>query len=148
VAVIRGWDFPEDLYYQVEKHVWVRRLGADAVQVGLTPVGYELLRHSLTAISVRTKQIGEVVPKGKSIAMVESLKYIGPLAAPITGVLVRANERLRDDPDSAPADPYGAGWIAELQPLDWEGESAALVTGEAAMAAYETWLSSEKIAWE
>jgi len=148
VAVIRGWDFPEDLYYQVEKHVWVRRLGADTVQVGLTPVGYELLRHSLTAISVRTKNIGQVMSKGKSIAMVESLKYIGPLAAPITGILVCANERLRDDPDIAPADPYGEGWIAELQPLDWEGESAALVTGEAAMAAYEKWLGSEKIAWE
>jgi glycine cleavage system H protein len=148
VAVIRGWDFPEELYYQVEKHVWVRRLSADAVQVGLTPVGYELLRHSLTAISVRTKHIGEVVPKGKSIAMVESLKYIGPLAAPLTGVLVRANEHLQADPDIAPADPYGEGWIAELQPLDWEADSASLVTGEVAMVAYEKWLASEKIAWE
>jgi glycine cleavage system H protein len=148
VAVIRGWDFPEDLYYQVEKHVWVRRLGPDLVQVGLTPVGYELLRQSLTAISVRTKNIGQVVPKGKSIAMVESLKYIGPLAAPISGVLVRANERLQIDPDLAPADPYGDGWIAELQPIDWASEEAALVTGAAAIAAYEKWLSSEKIAWE
>jgi glycine cleavage system H protein len=146
--MIRGWDFPEELYYQVEKHVWVRLLGADTVQVGLTPVGYELLRHSLTAISVRTKNIGQVVPRGKSIAMVESLKYIGPLAAPISGVLVRVNERLKDDPDAASADPYGEGWIAELQPLDWESDSATLVTGEAAIAAYERWLSSEKIAWE
>jgi glycine cleavage system H protein len=88
------------------------------------------------------------VSKGKSIAMVESLKYIGPLAAPISGILMRANERLQADPDIAPADPYGEGWIAELQPLDWESESAALVTGEAAMAAYEKWLGTEKIAWE
>ena len=54
----------------------------------------------------------------------------------------------RTIPISARPIPYGVGWIAELQPLDWEGESTALVTGEAAMAAYETWLSSEKIAWE
>ncbi len=147
MAVIKGWDFPEDLYYQIEKHVWVRPLGA-RLQVGLTPVGYELLRHTLTAISVREKNIGQVIQKGRSIAMVESLKYIGPLAAPVTGILLRGNERVQADPDAAVADPYGDGWIAEMQPLDWENDQAGLLTGEAAMAAYEKWLSQEKIGWD
>jgi glycine cleavage system H protein len=148
VADIRGRSFPEDLYYQVEKHVWVRLLHDGKLRVGLTPIAYELLQHSLTAISVRAKSIGQVVPKGKSIAMVESLKYIGPLAAPVTGILERANELIQADPDLAAADPYGDGWIAELQPTDWEREGRELLTGAAAMAAYERWLSSEKIGWE
>lgn len=148
MAVIRGWEFPEDLYYQIEKHVWVKPLSSGVVRLGLTPVGYELLRNSLIAISVRQKQIGMPVPKGKSLAMVESLKYIGPLAAPVSGILVRANGRVVADPDLAPADPYGEGWIAEMQPSAWEDEKQALVTGETAITAYEKWLNTEKIGWE
>lgn len=147
MAVIRGWEFPDDLYYQVEKHVWVRPLAADLARVGLTPVGYELLGHSLVAISVRAGAIGQLVPKGRSLAMVESLKYIGPLAAPVSGVLMRVNERVQADPDLAETDPYGEGWIAELQPTDWPTDREALVTGQAALAAYEAWLSREKIGW-
>lgn len=147
MAVIRGWEFPADLYYQVEKHVWVQPLADDLVRVGLTPVGYELLGHSLVAISVRAGAIGQHVPKGRSLAMVESLKYIGPLAAPVSGILVRANEAVQANPDLAEADPYGAGWIVELQPTDWPTEREGLVTGPVALAAYEAWLSHEKIGW-
>lgn len=147
MAMIRGREIPEDLYYQIEKHVWVQRLEDGLVRVGLTPVGYELLRHSLVAISVRANHIGQVVPKGRSVAMVESLKYIGPLAAPVTGVLIRANERIQADPDLAEADPYGEGWIAEMRPSDWAADVGGLVTGAAALVAYDKWLSQEKIGW-
>lgn len=146
--MIRGREFPEELYYQVEKHVWVKPLDDGTIRIGLTPVGYELLRHSLVAISVRAGNIGQVVPKGRSIAMVESLKYIGPLAAPVTGVLLRGNARVEADPDLAEADPYGEGWIAEMAPTDWEKERGDLLTGTAAMAAYDAWLGREKIGWE
>jgi glycine cleavage system H protein len=148
VAVIRGWDFPEDLYYQIPKHVWVKLMPGGLVRVGLTPAGYQLLGNSLIAISVKKKQIGQLVAKGKSLAMFESLKYIGPLAAPVSGVLVRANDRVLADPDLAAVDPYGEGWIAEVQPSAWDVEKAALVTGEAGIQAYEKWLSNDKIPWE
>jgi len=147
VTSIRGWEFPDDLYYQVEKHVWVQVLRDDLVRIGLTPVGYELLGHSLVAISARTASLGQFVPKGRSIAMVESLKYIGPLAAPVSGILLRVNEEVVANPGLAEADPYGAGWIAEMQPADWPHERQALVTGPDAIAAYEAWLSRERIGW-
>ena len=99
MATIRGFEFPEDLYYLIEKHVWVKPIDGELVRLGLTPVAYRLLRNSLVAISVRPKTLGQEVPKGKTVAMVESLKYIGPLAAPFAGVVVRANEQLADDPD-------------------------------------------------
>jgi glycine cleavage system H protein len=146
--IIHGWNFPEDLYYQVEKHVWARPMPDGLVRVGLTPVAYKLLNNSVAAISVQAKSLGQLVPRGKSIAMVESLKYIGPLAAPLTGILVRGNEALTADPDLAIADPYGAGWIAEMQPADWAASQADLLTGPAAMAAYERLLDTGKIPWE
>jgi glycine cleavage system H protein len=145
MATIRGFEFPEKLYYLIEKHVWVRPVDGELARLGLTPVAYRLLRNSLVAISVRPKTLGQEVPKGKTVAMVESLKYIGPLAAPFTGVVVRANERLAADPDLAVADPYDAGWIAELRPNDWESAAAGLLTGEAAMDAYRALLEAQNI---
>ena len=85
------------------------------------------------------------MPKGKSIAMVESLKYIGPIPAPFAGVVERANQMVQVEPDLAAADPYGAGWIAELRTSDWESAAASLLTGEAAMSAYRALLAAQNI---
>jgi len=148
MATLRGCFFPEDLYYLVEKHVWVKPLAGGLVRVGLTPVAYKQLRNTLVAISVRQRSVGQEVEQGRSVAMVESLKYNGALAAPFTGVLVRGNGQVGADPDLAPAYPYGAGWIVEMQPVDWEAARAGLLTGEAALAAYRRLLEAEKISCE
>jgi glycine cleavage system H protein len=148
MTTIRGCHFPEELYYLVEKHVWVRPVEGGLVRVGLTPVAYCLLRHSLVAISVRSKALGQEVAKGRSVAMIESLKYIGPLAAPVTGVLVRGNERVMADPDLAAADPYGEGWIVEMRPNNWEADRVELLTGEDALTAYRELLEAQGIACE
>lgn len=145
MATVHGFDLPEDLYYLVDKHVWVRPEGQGVVRLGLTPVAYRLLRNSVVAISVKSKSLGHEVEKGKSLAMVESLKYNGPLAAPFRGVLLRGNDRLAADPDLAAADPYGEGWIAEMQPADWEAAQADLLTGRAAIAAYHALLEAQNI---
>ncbi len=77
--------------------------------------------------------------------MVESLKYIGPLSAPFDGIFLRGNERLASDPDPAVADPYGEGWIAEMQPEDWDLARRGLVTGPEALAAYQALLDAQNI---
>lgn len=145
MATIRGFEFPEDLYYLIEKHVWVQFADGGPARLGLTSVAYRLLRNSLVAITVRPKTLGQEVPKGKTVAMVESLKYIGPLSAPFTGVVERANPQVADNPDLAVADPYGEGWIAELRPVDRESAAAGLLTGQAAMDAYRTLLEAQNL---
>ncbi len=145
MATIRGFDFPEDLYYLVEKHVWCRPLPDGIVRVGLTPVAYWLLGRSLVAIGTRPSVLGREVTQGRSVAMVESLKYNGPLAAPFTGTVVRANEALEAEPERAVADPYGEGWIVEMIPADWTAASEALLSGEAALAAYRRLLENQNI---
>jgi glycine cleavage system H protein len=145
MAQIRGFDLPDDLYFLVEKHVWVAAPVAGVSRVGLTPVAYQLLRHSLVAISVKESVIGKEVAKGKSVAMIESLKFIGPLPAPFTGTVVRANPVLAGDPSIAEKDPYGEGWIVEMSALDWKTAAAGLVTGEAGLADYRKLLESQNI---
>ena len=145
MTTIRGFELPDHLYYLIEKHVWVAPRGGGLARLGMTSVGYHLLRDTLVAISVQAKVLGIAVPKGKSIAMVESLKYIGPLPAPFAGVVERVNEMVQVEPDRATADPYGTGWIAELRTADWESAAAGLLTGEAAMTAYLTLLQAQNI---
>jgi glycine cleavage system H protein len=148
VANVLGFEFPDALYYLVEKHVWVRVLEDGKTQLGLTPVAYKMLRNSIVAISVKSTLLGQRVTKGKSLAMVESLKYIGPLSAPFDGVLVRGNDRLASDPDLAVADPYGEGWIAEMLPADWGAACQELLFGPAALAAYAALLDAQNIGQE
>lgn len=147
MATIRGFLLPENLHYQVEKHIWARPQADGTVRLGLTPVAYALLNNTLVAVSVRTQLVGQLVAMGKSLAMVESLKYIGPLAAPFEGVLVSVNEHLATDPDLALSDPYGAGWIAEMEPSDWDAVKEKMLTGQPAIEAYSKLLENEKISW-
>jgi len=61
MSIIRGLEFPDDLYYLIEKHVWVRPLEDGTVRLGLTPVAYKLLRNSIIAISVKSGILGQQV---------------------------------------------------------------------------------------
>jgi glycine cleavage system H protein len=145
MASVRGCNLPDDLYYLVEKHVWARPMGGGLVRVGITAVAAKLSGGKLAAVTVKAKNIGQEVKQGKSVATVESSKFVGPVPAPITGVLLRSNERLASDPNLAVADPYGEGWVAEMQAADWETEKANLVTGAAGVAAYQAKLEADNI---
>jgi glycine cleavage system H protein len=145
MTTVRGCNLPEDLYYLVEKHVWAKPMDGGVVRVGITAVAAKLSGGKLAAITVKAKNIGQEVKQGKSLATVESSKFVGPVPAPVTGVLLRANEKLTNDPNIAVSDPYGEGWVAEMQPVDWEGEKGTLVTGPAGIAAYQAKLDADNI---
>jgi glycine cleavage system H protein len=148
MGTIRGCNLPEDLFYFADKHVWVRPMGGGVVRVGMNTVAVKLSGGKLTAVTVKTKNIGTEIAKGKSLAIIESSKYVGPVPAPITGVLAKANDKLAADPDLAVRDPYGEGWIAELQASQWETEKAGLLTGPEGLAVYEAKLQAENISCE
>ncbi|MFC0080732.1 glycine cleavage system protein GcvH [Aciditerrimonas ferrireducens] len=141
MAEVRSCNIPEDLYYLVEKHVWGRREG-DEMVVGLSDVAQHLAK---TIISVTLKEPGKPIRKGRSIATVESGKWVGPVPSPVSGSIVAVNEALRDDPATLNRDPYGAGWIARVACADWEADAADLVTGAEAVARYQAFLEAEGI---
>ncbi|HEX9013408.1 MAG TPA: hypothetical protein VF813_07825 [Anaerolineaceae bacterium] len=145
MSTVRGCNLPDDLYYLIEKHVWAKPVEGGVVRVGMTAVAAKLSGGKLAAVTVKAKNISQEVKQGKSIATVESSKFVGPVPAPVTGVLLRANERLAADPNIVVADPYGEGWVAEMQPTDWEGEKGALATGPAGLAAYQAKLEADGV---
>jgi glycine cleavage system H protein len=145
MADIRGCQLPDDLYYLVEKHVWAKPLADGTVRVGMTAVAAKLAGGKLAGVTVKAKAIGNEVAQGKSIATVESSKFVGPVPAPVTGILLHGNEKLATDPNIAANDPYGEGWIAEIKPSNWEGEKDGLATGADGLAIYQKKLEAENI---
>jgi len=145
MTTVNGCNLPDDLYYLIEKHVWAKPMGGGLVRVGMTAVAAKLSGGKLAAITVKSKSIGQDVKQAKSIATIESSKFVGPVPAPISGVLLRANDKLAADPNIAVADPYGEGWIAEMQASAWDAEKGSLATGAGGIAAYKAKLEADGI---
>lgn len=70
---------------------------------------------------------------------------MGPVPAPVSGEIVATNSAVADNPGLVNDDPYGAGWIVQLQPSDLEEDKAQLVTGQAAVDAFEKLLEEKDI---
>lgn len=145
MATVRGCELPEDLYYLIDKHVWVRKLEGNLVRLGMTSVAAKLAGGTLNAVTVSARKIGREIAQGKSVATLESSKFVGPVPAPVSGVLVRGNDRLEADPNLAATDPYGEGWIAEVEATSWDVEVSGLATGPEGVAAYGAKLEADGV---
>lgn len=145
MATVRGCTIPEDRYYWVEKHVWARPETDDTVTIGITDVAQNMAKGIVNATP---KDAGRAVQKGKSAGTLESGKWVGPVTSPVTGEIVQVNETMKGKPSLINSDPYGEGWFVRIKPTDWAGESASLVTGEAAVAAYQKFMEEQNISFE
>jgi glycine cleavage system H protein len=132
VATINNCAIPDDLYYLVEKHVWVRREGDGAVLLGITDPAQKLAGR---IVALTTKKIGRVIAKGQSAGTVESSKWVGPIPSPLSGEIVAVNEVPQKDPAVLNRDPY-TNWVVRLQPSKWDEEYGEMLTGPEAVEAY------------
>ncbi|MGD8604937.1 MAG: hypothetical protein PVF49_10250 [Anaerolineales bacterium] len=145
MSTIFGCDLPDDLFYYIEKHVWAKPMDDGNIRFGMTTVATKLAGGSFAAVTVSAKKIGKEISQGKSAAIVESSKFVGPVPAPVSGELLRGNDKLSDDPDLVVSDPYGEGWIAEIKPSDWEGEKGSLASGADGLATYKAKLEADGV---
>lgn len=142
MSTVNGCNIPEDLYYWAEKHVWVRPEADGTVTVGITDVAQHLARK---LVSATVKKTTKPIEKGKSVATLESGKWVGPVAAPLSGEIVLANDEVTKSPTLINDEPYGAGWIVRMKPTNWDADKAVLVTGVDGVAAYKKILDAEGI---
>ena len=145
MAKVRGCNIPEDRYYWVEKHAWAQLDADGTVTIGITDVAQNLAKGIVNATP---KEAGRTVQKGKSAGTLESGKWVGPVTSPVTGEIVAVNEAVKTKPPLINSDPYGEGWFVRVKPTDWAGESASLVTGDAAVAAYQKFMEEQNISFE
>lgn len=145
MSTVRGCQIPEELYYWIEKHVWVRDDGDDIVTLGITDPAQHL---AAKVVAVTTKKVGRILERGQSAATVESGKWVGPVPAPVNGEIIAVNEALANEPALLNTDPYGAGWIVRLRASIWSVQRAELHTGAHAIEEYRTFLDAQGITCE
>ncbi len=104
---------PEDLRYTPE-HEWVRG-GGPRLRVGIT----DYAQHALgDIVFVTLPEVGAGVSAGQPCGEVESTKSVSDVYAPVTGVVVARNPALDAAPELINTDPYGEGWLMEIEPAD------------------------------
>lgn len=115
---------PSDLQYTAE-HEWVRRTGSDTVRVGITDFAQSSLGD---VVFVQLPEVGSDVTAGEAFGEVESTKSVSDLYAPVSAKVVAVNGDLEGNPQLVNSEPYGDGWLVELQ-----ADAAALDEGIAAL---------------
>ena len=106
-------DIPEDLRYSRE-HEWVRMSGSVA-RVGITDFAQDSLGD---VVFVQLPDIGLDAVAGASVSEIESTKSVSDVFVPLTGVVSAVNDALGEQPELVNQDPYGAGWMFELEVTD------------------------------
>jgi glycine cleavage system H protein len=104
---------PKDLRY-TKDHEWARKSGA-VVVVGVTAHAQEALGD---VVYVELPKLGASVIAGKPFGVIESTKAVSELFAPVSGKVVKVNDELADAPQTVNQDPYGKGWLVEVEPSD------------------------------
>ena len=123
-------DIPSDLHYTAE-HEWVRRSGDDTVRVGITDFAQSALGD---VVFVQLPDVGAEVTAGETFGEVESTKSVSDLYGPVSGTVTAVNADLDGSPQLVNSDPYGAGWLLDLQVSDaatLDSALAALLDAEA-----------------
>ena len=121
-------DIPDDLKYTAE-HEWVRASspGAGSVRIGITDFAQQALGD---VVYVSLPEVGANLTKGDAFGEVESTKSVSDLFAPVTGTVLARNDALDEHPELINADPYGEGWIVEIE-VAADGELEGLLDAAA-----------------
>ncbi|HEX6658417.1 MAG TPA: glycine cleavage system protein GcvH [Ilumatobacter sp.] len=108
-------NIPEELRYSTE-HEWARRLDDGSwVRIGITDFAQDALGD---VVYVDLPAVGTRVEAAEAVGELESTKSVSEMYAPVGGVVVAINEALADNPQLLNEDPYGEGWLIEIEAGD------------------------------
>lgn len=133
---ISGYEFPEGLYYD-ELHGWVK-VDGNVVTQGMTEFGQAIAQE---IVFVEVPRAGRDVEQGQTFMSMESGKWVGRIAALVSGKVAEVNEELEWEPNLVNESPYDKGWLVKIEMSDAAGldnlmkadssELKALIEGEA-----------------
>ncbi len=112
---------PDDLRYSTD-HEWARP-GEGRVRVGITDYAQDALGD---VVFVDLPEVGKAVAVGDVLGEVESTKSVSEVYAPVAGRVVAVNDALSGAPEKLNQDPYGEGWLCEIE-LAGTGDLAGLM---------------------
>ena len=106
-------EVPENLLY-TQEHEWVRVEG-NKVVVGITQFAQEQLGD---IVFVELPEVGTLIEQESPFGVVESVKTVSDLYAPVGGTVTASNKDLEAHPEQVNSEPYGTGWIIEVEVSD------------------------------
>ena len=127
-------EFPANLRYTKE-HEWARQEG-NRVVVGITDYAQKELGD---VVFVELPEVGTTIAAADTFGVVESVKAVSDLYAPVSGAIVEANTILEDQPELVNASPYGQGWMVVIETAHPEELQQLLTAAE-----YQAYVAQEK----
>lgn len=106
-----GYELRLDRRYDLDTHMWVQDTASGRVRVGLDALTADTYG-ALAQLAMA--HAGTAVERGDPFGSLEAAKFVGPLTAPISGVIAAVNGDVLADPELVLRDPYGRGWLAEF----------------------------------
>jgi len=103
-------NIPEGLRY-TRQHEWVL-IDGESARIGITDLAQDALGN---IVHVQLPAVGQSVQSGASAVEVESSKSVSDIYSPVSGSVVLVNESLATEPGLVNSDPYGSGWLYEVQ---------------------------------
>lgn len=143
MPMVRGCDLPDELQYDVPNNLWYREEGDGTFTVGMTMIATGMAG---ALVAFTAKKVGKTIEAGKSVATVESGKWVGPAKIGFDVEIVAVNDILVETPTLANTDTYGAGWMVRVRPVDPATTNAVLVPGSAVAAPYEAKMEADAFA--
>ncbi|MFN2175108.1 MAG: glycine cleavage system protein H [Anaerolineales bacterium] len=106
--------------------VWAK-LDGDLVKIGLSDY---IQQRSGDVAFAEIKPEGTKLNFDEEVAVIETIKVDIAFSSPVSGTVVQVNPAMEDAPEVINEDPYGEGWMAAIQPGDWEADRASLLDSE------------------
>jgi len=103
-------NIPDGLRY-TRQHEWVL-IDGESARIGITDLAQDALGN---IVHVQLPTVGRSVQSGASVVEVESSKSVSDIYSPVSGSVVLVNESLATEPGLVNSDPYGSGWLYEVQ---------------------------------
>ena len=125
MAELKNCVLPDSLSYHVDFNVWIQKNEDGTLDLGMTDIAQSMAG---SIIHCRPKKVGKSVKAGKSVATVESGKWVGPVKTPFAGEIVADN-----------------GWIVRILPSNFDDDSSDLVSGDDAISGFDSYMAEKEI---
>ena len=143
MPVVRGCNLPDELAYDVPNNLWYRAEVDGTFTVGMTMVAAALAGN---LVAFTAKKVGKTINAGKSVATVESGKWVGPVKIGFDAEIVAVNDDLSTNPKLVNTDTYVGGWMVRVRPVDAGAAGGVLVPGSAVATPYEAKMAADAFA--
>ena len=112
-----------DRFYNTEG-VWVFASDGNTVRIGLSDF---LQQRSGDIAFADVEPVGTILAAGDEVASIETIKVTIMLSSPVAGKILRVNPLMENAPETINQDPYGEGWLCEIEATSWEADRKNLM---------------------